>query len=46
MTLPNDASRALHLVFGFRPIGVFTEQGFKFGRYWDVEWFERPLGAS
>jgi phosphinothricin acetyltransferase len=46
MTLPNDASRALHLAVGFRPVGVFTEQGFKFGRYWDVEWFERPLGYS
>ena len=44
MTLPNDASRALHLAFGFRPVGVFTEQGHKFGRFWDVEWFERPLG--
>jgi len=46
MTLPNDASRALHLAFGFTSVGVFTEQGYKFGRYWDVEWFERPLGYS
>jgi len=46
MTLPNDASRALHLAFGFRPVGVFTEQGYKFGRYWDVEWFERTVGYS
>jgi L-amino acid N-acyltransferase YncA len=28
---------------GFTPIGVFREVGTKFGRYVDVEWFERPL---
>jgi phosphinothricin acetyltransferase len=28
---------------GFRPVGAFTEQGYKFGRYWDVVWLERPL---
>lgn len=44
IALPNDASVALHLGFGFRLVGRFTEQGRKFGRYWDVEWYERPLG--
>jgi L-amino acid N-acyltransferase YncA len=24
-------------------VGTFTEQGYKFGRYWDVVWLERPL---
>lgn len=43
ITLPNDASIALHLAFGFRPVGRFTEQGTKFGRFWDVEWYERPM---
>jgi phosphinothricin acetyltransferase len=33
----------LHAQFGFRPVGRFTEQGYKFGRYWDVVWLERPL---
>jgi L-amino acid N-acyltransferase YncA len=28
---------------GFRPVGTFTEQGYKFGRYWDVVWVERAL---
>jgi len=28
---------------GFRAVGTFTEQGYKFGRYWDVVWMERPL---
>jgi phosphinothricin acetyltransferase len=41
IALPNDASVALHRRFGFERIGRFTEQGRKFGRYWDVEWYER-----
>jgi phosphinothricin acetyltransferase len=43
VALPNLPSRALHLRFGFAPIGVFREVGTKFGRFIDVEWFERPL---
>jgi phosphinothricin acetyltransferase len=27
---------------GFQPVGVFTANGRKFGRYWDVAWYERP----
>ena len=46
VTLPNPASLALHARFGFRSIGVFPEVGRKFGRYWDVEWFERELTPS
>lgn len=40
---PNPASAALHARFGFKVVGTFTEQGYKFGRYWDVCWMERPL---
>jgi phosphinothricin acetyltransferase len=43
ITMPNDASVALHRKFGFRQAGYFTEQGRKFGRYWDVAWFEKEL---
>jgi phosphinothricin acetyltransferase len=43
ITLPNPGSVALHRRFGFTHIGTFTEQGRKFGRYWDVAWFERPM---
>jgi phosphinothricin acetyltransferase len=43
IALPNPASVALHRKFGFREVGVFTEVGRKFGRYWDVGWFERPF---
>jgi phosphinothricin acetyltransferase len=42
-TLPNTASARLHEQFGFRRVGVFSEVGFKFGKYWDVAWTERPL---
>jgi phosphinothricin acetyltransferase len=40
---PNPASVALHARFGFRSVGWFHEAGRKFGRYWDVEWFERAM---
>jgi phosphinothricin acetyltransferase len=43
ITLPNVASVALHRSFGFAQVGVFTQNGRKFDRYWDVAWFERPL---
>jgi len=41
-TLPNPASAALHDRFAFKPVGIFTQNGRKFGRYWDVAWNERP----
>jgi phosphinothricin acetyltransferase len=43
VTLPNPPSVALHKRFGFRHVGTFTGNGRKFGKYWDVAWFERPL---
>lgn len=39
--LPNAATEALHRRFGFKTVGVFSENGRKFGRYWDVCWVER-----
>jgi phosphinothricin acetyltransferase len=39
--LPNAASEALHQRFGFKVVGVFSENGRKFGKYWDVCWTER-----
>jgi phosphinothricin acetyltransferase len=46
IALPNPASIALHERFGFKRVGVFTEPGRKFGRYWDVAWFEKPLDGD
>lgn len=43
VAIPNDASLALHQRCGFKRIATFTEVGFKFGRYWDVTWFERAV---
>ncbi|CAL9441559.1 Phosphinothricin N-acetyltransferase [Streptomyces sp. enrichment culture] len=42
---PNEASVRLHARFGFRHIGTYGEVGRKFGRYWDVAWYEKPLGC-
>ena len=43
---PNEASVRLHDAFGFRHIGTYAEVGRKFGRYWDVAWYEKPLGRE
>jgi phosphinothricin acetyltransferase len=43
VTLANDASLALHAKFGFQKVGTFSANGRKFGRFWDVAWFERPM---
>jgi phosphinothricin acetyltransferase len=41
ITVPNDASVAIHAAFGFEPAGLMHDVGRKFGRYWDVLWMER-----
>lgn len=40
MSLPNDASRALHEKLGFKKIGAFKEVGYKFDRWIDVGYWE------
>ncbi|MFE7167142.1 GNAT family N-acetyltransferase [Streptomyces sp. NPDC057616] len=40
---PNEASTRLHERFGFRHLGTHREVGRKFGRYWDVAWYEKEL---
>ena len=46
ITLPNDASVALHRRFGFRDIGVYDEVGFKLGQYWSVLWLEKRMAFA
>ena len=46
IALPNPQSIGLHERFGFKRVALYTEQGRKFGRYWDVAWFEKPLGGE
>lgn len=43
IALPNEPSVRLHDAFGFRHVGTYTEVGRKFGRYWDVAWYEKAL---
>ena len=43
ITLPNQASVGLHEGMGFKPIGVYREVGFKFGRWHDVGWWQRRV---
>ena len=45
-TLPNPGSVALHEAVGFKTLGVFSEVGFKFGRWHDVRWWRRPLNQG
>lgn len=46
IALPNPASVALHARLGFQSVGVIREVGFKFGRYWDVEFFAKALPGA
>ena len=40
---PNAASVALHERFGIPPGRRLRRVGLKFGKYWDVGWFERSM---
>jgi len=43
ITLPNEASIALHQRTGFEPIGTFRRVGRKFGQWHDVSWWHLTL---
>lgn len=44
ITLPNDASVALHRSMGFEHIGTYREIGRKFGKFWDVALYLKAMG--
>lgn len=46
ITLPNDASIALHERLGFEAVGVFRHIGWKTGAWRDVGWWQMDLGSS
>jgi len=46
ITLPNDASLALHESFGFVPVGVYRGIGYKSGAWRDVGWWQLELARS
>jgi L-amino acid N-acyltransferase YncA len=43
ITLPNDASVALHRSVGFEPVGVYRAIGWKAGDWRDVSWWQLRL---
>ncbi|MCT2593104.1 N-acetyltransferase family protein [Streptomyces sp. N2-109] len=43
ITVPNEASVRLHRRFGFELCGTYGQAGRKFGRYYDVQRFEKAL---
>ena len=43
MSLPNDASVALHRAMAFEPVGTWRRIGFKHGAWHDVAWTQRQL---
>ena len=43
VTLPNEASVALHESLGFVAVGVYPRIGFKLGSWWDVGWWQLAL---
>lgn len=43
IALPNDPSVALHERLGFRHLGSLEEVGRKFGKYWDIGWYQKSL---
>ena len=43
VTLPNQASVALHESLGFAPVGIYRRVGFKFGHWHDVGWWQLQL---
>jgi L-amino acid N-acyltransferase YncA len=43
ISLPNAASVGLHECFGFEPVGIYKNTGYKFGAWQDVGWWQKPL---
>jgi L-amino acid N-acyltransferase YncA len=46
ITLPNEASVALHESLGFVSVGIYRRIGFKAGAWRDVGWWQRELVAA
>lgn len=44
VTQPNEASIAVHKALGFELIGTYNQIGRKFGKFWDVALYLKPLG--
>ena len=46
ITLPNDASIALHEKHGFERVGVFADAGWKLGAWHPVEWWQQRFATG
>lgn len=46
ITLPNDASIALHRTLGFEHVGTYRDIGWKAGAWCDVSWWQLRLGPD
>jgi phosphinothricin acetyltransferase len=46
ITLPNEASVALHEGLGFEPVGVYRRIGWKAGAWHDVGWWQLDLAPG
>jgi phosphinothricin acetyltransferase len=46
ITLPNEASVALHESCGFQPLGVYRRIGWKLGSWHDVGWWQLALSPG
>lgn len=43
VTTPNPKSEAFHTAYGFEPVGVFENVGYKLGQWRGVKWFRHVL---
>lgn len=43
ITLPGDASVAMHEAMGFAPAGIWHNAGYKLGQWWDVGVWQKAL---
>ena len=46
VALPNPGSVALHEKLGFARVASYHEVGYKFGKFWDVDWFEKDVSSA
>ncbi len=46
ITLPNEASLAVHSTCGFSPFALYSQAGQKFGQWWDVQWVRKSLNSA
>jgi phosphinothricin acetyltransferase len=46
VALPNDASVSLHRKLGFEHVASYHEVGYKFDKYWDVNWYEKDVSGN